>query len=511
MDRAFAASREISAMRTCLATLASLCLFVLSFSAIGADDKPANIKFDPKSIEGNWEGSLHVDVVKLRLAFKIAKKAEGGFTGSMDSVDQGAKGIKLDEVTLEDGKVRFVHKTLMSAFEGKLNDAGTEVVGEWKQGGLKLPLTLKRVAQVTVVRRPQEPKKPYPYDEQEVTFDNANAKVKLAGTLTLPRGSPLAPAKGWPAAILISGSGPQDRDESLLGHKPFLVLADYLTRRGIAVLRYDDRGTAKSTGDFAAATSLDFANDTRAAIEFLKNRPDINAAQIGLIGHSEGGLIAPMIAAKSKDVAFIVMLAGPGVVGEEILHLQGQAILKSANASAEKIAKQRELAQRIFDMVKQEHDQATAEKKLKEIMDAERAKLSDEAKKAGAGTVDAADARTKLVLTPWFRYFLTYDPRPALTQVQCPVLSLIGEKDLQVPPKENMLAIEKALKAGGNRDYLVKELPSLNHLFQTCKTGAIAEYGAIEETIATPALELIAEWILKRTNGFGLHPPVPIQ
>lgn len=485
-------------MRFWLAILGTWSMLFLLSATTWADEKPAKLKFDPKSIEGNWEGALNVDVIKLRLAFKIIKTADGGFTGAMDSVDQGAKGIKLDEVMLDTGQVRFTHKAGKSVYEGKLNDTGTEIAGEWKQAGLKLPLTLKRVAQVTELKRPQEPKKPYPYDEHQVTIENAKANVKLAGTLTLPRGDP--PAKKWPAAILISGSGPQDRDESLLGHKPFLVLADYLTRRGVAVLRYDDRGTAKSTGNFAAATSLDFADDARAALEFLKNRAEINPQQIGLIGHSEGGLIAPMIAAKTTDVAFIVMMAGPGLVGEEILYLQGQAILKAMKTPVDKLAQQRDLQKRIFDMVKQEKDSAAAERKLKEIMDAEFAKLSEAERKAAAGMLDASAARAKMVLTPWFRYFLSYDPGPALTKVRCPVLSLIGEKDLQVPPKENNRAIEQALKAGGNRDYVVKELPALNHLFQSCKTGAVSEYGEIEETIAPAALELIADWILMRTT-----------
>jgi uncharacterized protein len=484
-------------MKIWLAVFSTFGLLLVAI-ATRADDKPADFKFDPKSIEGNWEGTLNVDIVKLRLVYKIAKNAQGGFAGTFDSIDQGAKNIKLDEVTLDERKVHFAHKTGKSVYEGNLNEAGTEIVGEFRQAGLKLPLTLKRVAQVTELKRPQEPKKPYPYDEQEVTIENARAGVKLACTLTLPRGTP--PQGGWPAAILITGSGPQDRDESLLGHKPFLVLADYLTRRGVAVLRYDDRGTAKSTGEFVTATSLDFADDTRAVIEFVKNRREINGKQIGLIGHSEGGLIAPMIAAKSKDIAFIVMLAGPGLVGEEILYLQGQAIMKAMNMPAEKLAEQRALQKRMFDMVKQEKDNAAAEKKLKEIMDAEFAKLSEAEKKAAGGMLEAAGARAKMVLTPWFRYFLTYDPRPTLMQVQCPVLALIGEKDLQVPPKENIPAIEQALKAGGNRDYLVKELPSLNHLFQTCKTGAVSEYGEIEETIAPAALELMAEWIVKRTT-----------
>jgi hypothetical protein len=471
-------------------------IFVIGLSVLlHAQEKPSGFKFDAKDIDGNWEGTLTIQVVKLRLAFKITKKPDGNLTGTMDSLDQGAKNIPLDSISLEAGKVRIEQKATKSVFEGKLNEAGTEIAGEWQQSGLKLPLTLKRVEKLTELKRPQEPKRPFPYAEEEVTFENAKAQVKLVGTLTLPKGD-----GPFPAAVLISGSGPQDRDETLMGHKPFLLLADYLTRRGIAVLRYDDRGVGKSTGKHSTATSVDFAEDVQAAVDFLKSRKEINAKQVGLIGHSEGGLIAPMVAAKSKDVAYIVLLAGPGLVGEEILYLQGQAILKAMGVPADKLAQQRELQRRIFTMVKEEKDPAAAEMKLKEIIDAEVAKLSEEEKKAIGGMLDAAGAQAKLVLTPWFRNFLTYDPRPTLMQVQCPVLALIGEKDLHVPPKENLPALEQALQAGGNRDFLAKELPGLNHLLQTCKTGTVLEYSEIEETMAPAALELIAEWIQKRTT-----------
>jgi uncharacterized protein len=312
----------------------------------------------------------------------------------------------------------------------------------------------------------------------------------------LPRG------KGpFPAALLITGSGPQDRDETILGHKPFLVLADYLTRRGIAVLRVDDRGVAKSTGVFASATSADFADDVEAGVEFLKHRADIDAKQIGLIGHSEGGVIAPMIAARSKDIAFIVMMAGTGLNGEEILYLQGQAILKAMGAPAEALARQKAIQQAIFDGARQEKDNKEAEKKIHQTLDGIFAKLSAAERQQIEKSKGGLDAQINRVLSPWFRFFLTYNPATALQKVQCPVLALNGEKDTQVTPKENMESIEKALQGGGNKDFTVTMLPSLNHLFQTCKTGAPAEYGKIEETLAPSALQLIGDWIVKRTNG----------
>jgi pimeloyl-ACP methyl ester carboxylesterase len=317
--------------------------------------------------------------------------------------------------------------------------------------------------------------------------------VKLAGTLTLARGKASAPA-----VILITGSGAENRDEEVFGHKPFLVIADYLTRQGIDVLRVDDRGVGGSSGSEPNSTSEDFAADVTAGIEFLKNHKGINPKQIGLIGHSEGGLIAPMVAAKSNDVAFIVMLAGPGLPGEEILYLQGAAILKARRATPEILARQRAQQEMIFTVVKQEKDNTVARKKLREALDKQMADASESEK---ARQAPALEAQFERVLSPWFRYFLTYDPRPALAKVRCPVLALNGENDLQVPVIENTQAIEATLKAAGNKDVTVVRLPKLNHLFQTSETGSPSEYGKIEETFSPAALKIIGDWILKHTTG----------
>lgn len=450
--------------------------------------------FDGKtSVEGAWQGTLDVPGAKLRLVLKISKKPDGTLTAKLDSLDQGAMDIPVDEVTFKDGALRFEIKNLMVTYEGKLS--GAEVVGQFKQGGFTLPLTLKKTDKPAEVKRPQEPKKPYPYEEEEVTYENKKAGVKFAGTLTKPRG------KGpFPAVLLITGSGAQDRNESLLGHKPFLVLADYLTRKGIAVLRVDDRGVGGSTGNVSQATSEDLAEDVLVGVAYLKSRKEIDRKKIGLIGHSEGGIIAPMAAVKSKDVAFIVLMAGTGLTGEEILYLQGELIARAAGAHILDVAAQRRLQEQMFAVLRSEPDDARAEKKLREIVAEEISKLSEEEKKVAGSASAAMEAQVKQVLSPWFRFFLTYDPKPTLRKVKCPVLALNGEKDLQVPPRENLRAIEDALKAGRNRDYTIKEFPGLNHLFQTCQTGAPSEYGQIEETIAPVVLETIAEWILKRTK-----------
>jgi pimeloyl-ACP methyl ester carboxylesterase len=285
--------------------------------------------------------------------------------------------------------------------------------------------------------------------------------------------------------VLITGSGPQDRDESLLGHKPFLVLSDYLTRHGIVVLRADDRGTAKSTGNFATATTADFATDTEAGIAYLKTRPEVNPRKIGLIGHSEGGIIAPMIAARNPDVAFIVMMAGSGVPGDDILVAQVQAIAESSGKSHEDAMKAATRQRELLTLVETEKDETVLEAKMKE-------KLTGEVPDAQIG------AAIKTLTSPWFRYFMTYDPAIALRKVTCPVLAINGEKDTQVPPAQNLPAIRKALEQGGNKHFEVDELPGLNHLFQTAKTGSPSEYASIEETISPVALDKMSTWILKQ-------------
>jgi pimeloyl-ACP methyl ester carboxylesterase len=451
-------------------------------------------KGDKKGIEGIWEGKLKVGPTELRVIVRIAQK-DGKRTATLDSPDQGAKGIPIDEVEFKEDKLKLGLSKIKATYDGKLKADGSAFDGTWKQGA-DFPLTLKRVEKATEVRRPQHPKKPYPYVEEEVTFENAKAGLKFSGALTLP------PGKGpFPAVLLIAGSGAHDRDETIFGHKPFLVLADHLTRKGIAVLRVDDRGVGKSTGNKMQSTSAELAGDALAAVAFLKGRPEINPKKIGLMGHSEGGIIGPLAASQSDDVAFVVMLAGTGLPGEEILYLQGQAMLKAMGATAKQLEDQRALQKVMFQLVREEKDAGKIKKLLGERLDEMSAKLPEEERKAQQKTRTMIEGQAGMVTTPWFRFFLEHDPRPVLKKVRVPVLAVIGDKDLQVPPKENLPAIENALREGGNKDFTIKELPNLNHLFQTCKTGALSEYGQNEETFAPAALDLVADWILQRTSA----------
>jgi len=447
-------------------------------------------------IEGIWEGKLKVPGGELRIVFKISKNSDGTLTATLDSPDQGIIGIPVEEVIFKDNTLRLEVKSVGGVFEGKVSEDFLVIEGEWKQSGRVFPLTVKRVDKAVEILRPQVPKKPYPYKEEEIVYENKDAGIILAGTLTFPF------EKGpFPAVLLITGSGPQDRNEMVYGHRPFLVLADYLTRQGIAVLRVDDRGVGKSTGDFSQATSEDFASDILAGIEYLKTRKEINPKQIGLIGHSEGGLIAPMVAVKSADVAFIVLMAGTGLTGEEILYLQSDLISKAMGVNEEEIAKSRQFNEKIFSVIKEEEDNEIAKERLRQMVMAYLAELSDEEKNSIGYPEEYLKAQLQNLLSPWSRFFLTYDPKPTLTKVKCPVLAINGEKDLQVPPRENLTVIEEALKSGGNQDYTIKEIPNLNHLFQTAQTGLPSEYAKIEETISPIALKIIGDWIFEQTKN----------
>lgn len=448
--------------------------------------------------EGVWEGPLKIGPVELVLVFHLSRDKDGVLKATMDSIDQGAIGIPCDEVKEEGKKVTIGLDKLKAQFEGTSTTNNTVLKGTFTQRGMKFPLSLNRVERASTRKRPQNPKKPYPYNAEEVVFENPKAGIKLAGTLTVPKeGGP------FPAVVLVTGSGPQDRDETLLGHKPFLVLADHLTRKGIAVLRFDDRGVAKSKGDFSKATSADFATDVFAAMEYLASRKEIDSRRIGLAGHSEGGLIAPMVAAEHPDkTAFIVMLAGTGAKGDAIIERQTQAIGKAAGASPEQLAVSARLQKLLMATARAQPDEASAKKALAGVGSAFAKNLSDAEKKAieiegdSHESFKASEEAAATFASPWMRFFLNHDPAPVLARVKCPVLAINGALDLQVLPDQNMPLIEKGLREAGNNRVTTRIFPGLNHLFQHAKTGQVGEYGQIEETMAPEVMELVASWIL---------------
>jgi uncharacterized protein len=434
----------------------------------------------PSDIDGAWFGALDLGAMKLRLVFHITNTADGLKT-TLDSLDQGAKGIPASATTRSGPALNIQFKQLDGVFEGKISNDLTTITGTWTQHGSTHPLVLAKTKDLAALepKRPQNPVRPFPYREEEVSYTNKLQGDTLAGTLTIPPG-----AGPFPAVLLITGSGPQDRDESLMGHKPFLVLSDWLTRKGIEVLRVDDRGVGKSTGVFGNATTADFATDAEAGVAFLESRPEVNPKKIGLIGHSEGAIIAPMVAARNHDVGFIVMLSGSALPGADILAEQKKLIEEASGVSKEQAETDAAEERGILALIVKEKDSPDLQKDL-------RGKLAAHINDPELG------AQVRVLTSPWFLYFLAYDPAPALEHVQCPVLALNGAKDLQVPPSQNLPVIRKALQDGGNKNHEVDELPGLNHLFQTASTGAPSEYAQIEETMSPLALEKISTWILR--------------
>ena len=447
-----------------------------------------------QDITGQWNGVLKVTGVQLRLVFNI-KKTETGYSATMDSPDQGAFGIPVTSASFENNKLKIAITNANIIYEGTLGDDKI-IIGVFNQGGQSFPMNLSReeIAKA-VANRPQEPKKPFPYRSEDVIFENKQAEILLAGTLTMPE-----QAGTYPAVVLISGSGAQNRDEELMGHKPFLVLSDYLTKNGIAVLRFDDRGTAASTGNFGSATSVDFATDVASAVQYLQSRPEIDKSKIGLIGHSEGGIIAPMVAANSDDIDFIVLLAGTGIPGDELLLAQQELIGKASGMSSNQLAENELISKKAFEIIRKDQGDEEMKGEIRNYMTQVFRSMNPENIPNGLIEEDFVKAQVAQMTSPWMDYFIKYDPAPTLEKVRCPVLAINGEKDLQVPPKENLDAIKAALAKGGNTDVTTLELPGLNHLFQEADTGLPAEYSEIEQTFSPKAMKVVLEWIKERVR-----------
>lgn len=412
------------------------------------------------SVVGDWSGMLDIGMMKMTLVLHIQQDPHGALSATVDTLEHKINGTPIDWISFDGESLKFDMKAAFAKFEGALINNESEISGQFLQAGQSFPLAFERgIKSIEAPNRPQEPKLPYPYTEEHVSYENPRVGITLSGTLTLPVSK--SPS---PAVLLIASAGPCDRDEAGLGHKPFLVLSDHLTRQGIAVLRFDKRGCGKSTGNYNKATSQDFANDVLAGIEYLKSRKDVNANQIGLIGHSEGGFIAPMVAAQSKDVAFIVLMAGAGVNGEELLYEQDALIKRSLGETEETIEQSHKFQEQLFALLKKEPDLEIAAGQFHDLAKNHMAILQGN---PGKVTLEGLEAQANCINTEWFRYFLVLDPRTALKQVQVPVLALNGELDLQVPPTQNLPVISKSLAEGGNKDFTIVELPRLNHLFQT--------------------------------------------
>ena len=422
-----------------------------------------------QNVNGNWTGAI--TLAGRTLNFRVHLDAN---SGTWESVDQSATApVKSVQV-----KGRAVEVGLgVASFEGQLDTAGEKIEGSFKQGTIAVPLTLKRfTGKFVAARRPQDPVPPYPYASEDVTIVSAG-DIKLAGTLTMPKaGGP------FPGVLLISGSGAQDRDEALLGHRPFLVLSDYLTRAGFAVLRLDDRGTGKSSGVFATTSYADKVADVLAAVRYVKGRKDVDAARIGLIGHSEGASIGPMAAAESRDIAYVVMLAGIGVKGADVLKQQGIDSTRAAGGTEAQVASQVEIQAKLLAIYREAKSPEAAREQARQFL--------------GAGP--RAEGQIQMMESATIRDLLAFDPAPVLRKLSVPVLAMNGSLDVQVSAKQNLPAIASALAASASKDWQVTALSGLNHLFQSAKTGGFAEYAEIQETIAPLALRTLNAWLTER-------------
>jgi uncharacterized protein len=440
-------------------------------------------------VEGLWQGAVETHGMRLRFQLHISHDTEGKLIAALDSLDQGVTGLPANHVTLKDPIFHFEIPSVAGVYEGALNAAKNTITGKWSQTSAdNLQLDFKRSDQTLELRRPQTPARPFPYVEEEVTFGGVAPGIVLAGTLTLPKGE-----GPFPAALLIAGSGPQDRDESLANHRPFLLVADALTRKGIAVLRYDKRGVGKSIGNPDISTTMDLATDAQAALAFLKSRKEIDGSKIGLIGHSEGAIIAPYLAGHSKEVKWLVLLAAPATTGEQTLLNQSELIGRAGGLSDEQLDASLGFDRAAYALVRKEKDPNALAEKL--------VALVKETGLDAALPPAALETQLRMLASPWFRFFLDYDPLPNLKAVNCPVLALYGQKDLQVAPKVNLPLLQKAFHDSVNTHAETRELPDLNHLFQHAYTGTPAEYAAIEETFSPEALALIVNWVKGQSSS----------
>lgn len=436
-----------------------------------------------QSLPGDWIGQMNGGF-KVRIHFE---RTDSGFSGEL--INPSGNETVLDQIASDGTHLHFAVNKLNLSYDGVWHDE--EKV--WK-GNLTFQqvyeLTLRRATAedmgTVVHNRPQEDAinaGRVPYVQREIHFANITAHNQIAGTLSLPTGD-----GPFPAVVLISGTGHNSRDEDVWGHKVFLVLADTLTRNGFAVLRYDKRGVGGSSGNYDAATTVDFTSDAEAAVAWLKTQSHIDARHIGVLGHSEGGIIAPAVATSDKGVAFVVMIAGPCIRGDKLFVLQSAMTAKAYGAPDDYIAKRKVFDEELYNAIISAPSDSAALDRAKALV----------AQGVADHIVDAKEAETlaKDDTTPWERYFLAYDPAPTLARLTVPVLVLNGSLDVQVPAKENLAAARDALR--NNSNATVIELPGMNHLLQDAKTGAPSEYDEIEETMSPAALKIITDWLSRR-------------
>ena len=451
-----------------------------------------SFQLNAQEIIGDWHGVLSVQGTSLRIVFHVTSQ-DGAYQSTLDSPDQGAYGIQMDKTTFVNGELEITASALNAQYFAVLGEEGDTLIGTFEQNGMTFELNMSRQeGEPEAIVRPQDPKD-FPYYVEEVKFENPKGGHSLAGTLTMPENG-----KFKKAVILISGSGPQDRNEEVMNHRPFLVLSDHLTRNGLAVLRYDDRGVGESEGEFQGSTSMDFADDAAAAVSYLKSRKDMKGKKIGLAGHSEGGMIAPMVAVENEDVDFMVLLSAPGIKITELLLIQQDRIGEVQGVPVSFRETNAGIAKEMFEYLENNTDLAKEqlEAGLREFLDRKYDELTAEMQGMIGPKENFINQQSRIVSSDWYLSFIGVNPDTYLSKVKCPVLAVNGELDLQVSSKENLEGIRTSLQKAKNKKHTIHEFKDLNHLFQVSETGAPSEYAQLEETFNVDAMDYISNWIL---------------
>ena len=466
----------------------SLLLFILALLCVFLT-RPVVAQAQNANPDDVWLGTWSVEGDHFRPIFRFKRGEDGDVTAFLTN-DKSQKDYPFSSTTIRGDSVFLQLASANARFRGALSEDGPKIEGTWVQGERSASLTFTPVketapeARATDPPRPQEPEPPYPYATEDVTFQNEADGSTLAGTLTHPAGE-----GPFPAVVLLSGSTPSARDYEFGGHKSFLVLADHLTRHGIAVLRYDKRGMGASEGNIGSASFEDFARDAAAAVRFLKNRPQIDAGNVGFVTHSAGGLIAPMVNERFEDAAFLALLMPPSLPGHEVLVEQNVRLRIGADVSTAEVDSTRKVHRRLFDAIRADTDSATAAMRVRSIL------------KNWGFSGNELEKRIEANTMPWWRDFVRYDPRPTLRKVDVPTLAVFGTKDLAVPPEQNAAPLRSALEKSPSEDVTVRVLDGLNHWMQPATTGRPNEISQIETTIAPELLDMLTDWIQTRTSA----------
>lgn len=453
--------------------------FLLLLFALGS------IAANAQKLIGNWSGELQLGENTLTINFNFFSDGEE-VVATMDSPDQGAYGINADTVHMTDSTVYLRIVKLAIHYRGKYHPEGDTISGEFFQGLYSFPLTLSPTSELSK-NRPQDPQPPFNYISQNVTFPSWDSTFALAGTLTYPKGK--GPFK---AVVLVSGSGPQNRDEEIFNHRPFHVLADQLTRAGYVVFRYDDRGVEGSEGDYQSATTLDFANDAKAAVRLVRNIPFLKISEVGIIGHSEGGLIASVLGAENVQ-DFSILLAAPTASGKAIILRQNRDLLAKSGISQSAIDKNIQQQEVLFDIIINHPDSARRKRALAGEFRRRFDELPEEEKKSYPSMNQYLDEQIEPLMSPWLHVFLTLNPMDYLKSVSSPVFYIIGERDMQVPVDLNLSNAQTIASQNPKSEVWVPE--GLNHLFQPCTSCDVYEYGKIDVTFSESVIKKVIRWM----------------